>query len=82
MSTYTRRSRITGTELTVGRSADVGMEPEATCVDGRLLLLDWWTICEAHGTLLSSATRALAIAASGLDFCEDCRVEQERKEGK
>lgn len=70
MSLYTRRSRVTGTLLTVGRSAEVGMEPE---VDYDGTVNDWWTVCEAHGTLVVSRTRALAESATGLDFCDDCR---------
>lgn len=67
MTGRTRRSRTTGRLLTVGRSAEVGMEPEAAG--------DWWTVCEDHGTLLVSRTKALALAATGLDFCDECRGE-------
>lgn len=33
----------------------------------------WATVCEDHGTLILSDTRALALATDTDDFCDDCR---------
>lgn len=50
--------------LTVGRADDMGLDP----TDGA-----WVTVCEEHGTIANSRTRALAAATTGTDFCDDCR---------
>ena len=61
---YTRRSRVTGTSLTVGRAKDLGLDPEGGA---------WVTICDDHGTIANSDTRALATVSTSLDFCDFCR---------
>lgn len=59
---YLARSRRTGALRGVYRASEQGL-------DGR-----WVTICEDHGTILSSDTREQALAADTDDFCDDCRA--------
>ena len=70
MAIHTRTSHATGTVLAVGRAEEFGLTDE----DG----LNWVASCEAHNTLVFTATRATAMSSTGLDFCDDCRAAGER----
>lgn len=66
----TRKNRQTGTMITVGRSADLGLDPQG----------GWLTICEDHGYIVSHPTRKLAErhASDPLGWCEQC-IETHRR---
>lgn len=65
-----RKNRQTGTMITIGRSADLGLDPQG----------GWLTICEDHGYIVSHPTRKLAErhAPDPLGWCEEC-VEAHRQ---
>jgi hypothetical protein len=63
----TRRSRVTGNQLSVGRAEAFGLDPEGQ---------RWIASCDDHGTIVGCDTKAQAMSSTGLDFCEDCRAEQ------
>jgi hypothetical protein len=56
---------------TIGRAADLGIDTEPD--------QPWVTVCEAHGTFISSATRRLARATVPVEFCGDCQEEEQRQ---
>lgn len=63
----TRTCRLTGTPTTVGRAEELGLDPEHP----------WYVVCEAHSTILGTATRRAAdrhrVRPDG--WCVDCREE-------
>jgi hypothetical protein len=61
MQTRTTRD---GEKLTVGTAEELGVDAR----DGK-----WVTICESHSALANSATKRLALATAGKDFCDGCR---------
>ena len=64
----TRKNRITGTEITVARTSDLGLDPSH---DGK-----WTTLCEDHGNNVTHRTKKLAIYHSAVpEWCYDCAVE-------
>lgn len=62
--TYTARSHQTSTMRTVDTAENMGLDDS----DGQ----NWYTSCDDHGSILSSETRELAMAAQTADFCEGC----------
>jgi len=62
-----RRSRLTGTLVGLYRSAEAGMEADPEW--------PWTTVCEAHHTLVSHATRKLAREnlPDPCGWCDECR---------
>lgn len=67
MTTHTRTIRATGETLTVTTAVEFGADP----ADGK-----WVTYCENHGSIVNSATQALAYDTVGSDFCDGCREAQ------
>ena len=61
---YLAYSQRTGALRGVYRAEEAGIDGEG-----------WATVCEDHGTLVLSDTRALALASDTDDFCDDCREE-------
>lgn len=61
------RTSSTGRQLETGRAEDFGLDPEGQ---------RWITCCTDHGTLVGTATKALAMSSDSLDFCEECRADQ------
>ena len=66
----TRTNRQTGTDITVGR-ADVLFLDDA---DGDCR---WYCVCETHNEIIGHSSKRLAdyFAASPLDWCEGCRID-------
>lgn len=64
-SVKTSRCRKTGTNVTVGRAEDLGLDPGET---------PWFTVCEEHNTCCGHDTGALARshAADPTLWCEEC----------
>lgn len=62
---YLARSRRTGALRGVYRAREAGIDGDG-----------WATVCEDHGTLVLSETRALALMSDTNDFCDDCRAEE------
>lgn len=63
----TRRSRQTGSEITIGHAEDLGLDP------GPNGETRWYTLCE-HGSAVGHATKTLALAhaADPLGWCDAC----------
>ena len=49
-------------DLTVWREADIGLGDD----------MKYWAICEIHGSCSGFMTKAEAMSASVMDFCEAC----------
>jgi len=62
---YLATSIRTGALRGVYRAREAGIDAEG-----------WATVCEDHGTLVLSETRALALACDTLVFCDDCRAQE------
>jgi hypothetical protein len=67
-----RRNRQTGTYITIGRSADLGLDPNG----------GWLTICEKHDFIISHDTKGMAVwhSPDPLGWCEGCMEEVREKE--
>lgn len=66
MKIKSNRNRITGTILSVYDNRDGSFTEDS---DSK-----WITVCEDHGSILYSDSRALAVAACTVpDWCEDCQ---------
>lgn len=63
--TYTRKVRATGTYVTFGKTAEMGLDATAGA---------WTVTCDAHSTMVAVETVALAKTSTGLDFCDGCRA--------
>lgn len=65
---YLARSRRTGAIRGVYRAAEQGLDTDGGA---------WVTICEDHGAILNSDTKADALAADTDSFCDDCRTDDD-----
>lgn len=61
---FTRTIRATGEKLTVGKPAELDLDPEG----GK-----WVTVCEDHKTHVYAPTQSAAYYTHGIDFCDGCR---------
>lgn len=58
------RNKALGTRLIVGRADDMRLDPEGG---------PWCCVCETHGAILNTRTKALAKSAARYpDFCAEC----------
>lgn len=61
----TRRNRLTGANITVGTSEEVGMIEDSD--------YNWWTVCDTHSIIVCHPTKRLAITHSAFpEWCEEC----------
>jgi hypothetical protein len=60
---YLAKSRRTGALRGVYNAQEQALEESG-----------WATVCEDHGTLVISETRALALASDTDEFCDECRA--------
>ena len=64
----TRKNRRTGFMVSVATAEGAGMAEQDEGIH-------YYAICEEHGTLVGTETRAQAdSAAAAADFCDDCRA--------
>ena len=61
----TRKNRVTGTMVTVATAEALGLDTAG----GK-----WVVVCEDHSVTACRPTRNTAIAASPMDFCDECRA--------